>query len=137
MITRNINGSWNEVLRWVEEMRIQSFPLGESLGFCTHRRNIFCFAEHPCVAMQFNTFHSFHTMPSAWPGSFPSSFFSLFLQLSSIPVLYSLLLPDTLEHVTLVGPVYRALKTETTPWFISFIYYLAGQAFESSDHCQT
>lgn len=61
--------------------------------------------------------------------------FPLFLLLSSIPVLYSLLLSDTLENVTLVAPLYQALKTETTPWFFSFIYYLVGQAFERHDHC--
>lgn len=75
-------------------------------------------------------------MPSAWLG-FSLSLFSLFLLLSSISVLNSLLLSDTLENEMLVALVYQALKTESTPWLISFIYYLAGQAFESNDSCWT
>lgn len=57
--------------------------------------------------------------------------FQLFLPLSSISALYSWLLPDTLENIRLVNPVCEALKPETTPWFLSFIYYLSGRLLKA------
>lgn len=130
-LTRNTNGSWKEVLRYLEEIMIQSFPIGESMGFCTHHRNISFFAEDNSVC-QYNLIQfKFPFCAFFLAILFSHLLFCLFLLLSSIPVLYSLLLPDTLENITLVAQVYWALKTETTPRLIYFIFHLAGQAFES------
>lgn len=120
-LTRNINGNWIEVLRWVEGMRIQSFPLGESLEFCTHRRNICCFAGHQSAPVQFSTFQCpLHFLCLARLFLI-FCFFFLFLPLSSIPVLYSLLLSDTLENIMLVAPMYQALKTHHGSSLLSII----------------
>lgn len=61
----------------------------------------------------------------------PPLLFQLFLPLSSISVLHSLLLPDILENITLVNPVCEALKPEITPWLLSFIYYLSGSLLKA------
>lgn len=71
------------------------------------------------------------SIPSLLLGQDLSLLFQLSLPLSSISVLYYLLLPDTLVNVTLVNPGCAALKPETMPWLFSFIYYLSGRLLKA------
>lgn len=118
------------VLRSVEGMRILSFPLGDDLTGIVQSWHTCAFAGQQCVPMQFNASHSFHSS-LLLSQDLSALLFQLFLPHSSISVLYSLLLLDTLENVTLVNPVCEALKPETTPWLLSFIYYLSGRLLKA------
>lgn len=100
------------------------------LGFCIHGRSTCAFAGQQCAPMQL--FASTVFIPSLLLGQDLSPLlFQLSLPLSSISVLYSLLLPDTLVNVTLVNPACAALKPETMPWLFSFIYYLSGRLLKA------
>lgn len=100
------------------------------LGFCIHGRTPVPLQDSS--GYQCNLRLPTVSIPSLLLGHDLSPLlFQLFLPLSSISVLYSLLLPDTLENVTLVNPVCEALKPEITPWLLAFIYYLSGRLLKA------